>query len=142
VVVLENVVFDEHTREVDYVDSSVTGNNKSTYIWLSWNKMSIPLVCAYQKDFCKIKNLLYWAANSALPANSPWYMLSWFFWLQKTREQHILLITFQMLRYRALVPIRRTSFYWHVMHLACSHLWASWAWHRPCITLSVVIQLW
>lgn len=25
--VLENVVFDEHTREVDYSDKSVTGNN-------------------------------------------------------------------------------------------------------------------
>ena len=26
--VLENVVFDEHTREVDYFDRSVTGENK------------------------------------------------------------------------------------------------------------------
>lgn len=25
--VLENVVFDEHTREVDYTDKSVTGKN-------------------------------------------------------------------------------------------------------------------
>lgn len=35
--VIENVVFDEHTREVDYLDKSVTGKYASTCSFCSYN---------------------------------------------------------------------------------------------------------
>ncbi|KAI3895688.1 hypothetical protein MKW98_025479, partial [Papaver atlanticum] len=35
--VLENVVFDEHSREVDYIDKSVTGQPRCHLLTTSWS---------------------------------------------------------------------------------------------------------
>jgi len=59
--VLENVVFDEHTREVDYSDKSVTGNDH-TWFRISW--MSNVM------DHLFILSKLMWLLKS--PLNLEW----------------------------------------------------------------------
>jgi hypothetical protein len=114
--VLENVVFEEHTREVDYADKSVTGE---------WKIMDLNI----SSDHTQVKKI--WCLY-CFPLQL----------LQRTLEHPTLSSTFLMRRYHVLVRTQRMLSFWHVMHLVYSHQWASWTWHRPCIISSVAIPLW
>lgn len=48
--VLENVVFDEHTREVDYADKSVTGN----MFTINPTQYSMTWICSYREIYLEV----------------------------------------------------------------------------------------
>lgn len=117
--VLENVVFDEHTREVDYTDKSVTGNRRcpsSTTYSLCFSKSLLNM------DVFQKLNTGFSFSNSGFVLSLsfplchmsilfPHIDISHLFLFQRIHEQHILLSTFQTRRYHVLGHIRRMSFF-------------------------------
>lgn len=111
--VLENIVFDEHTREVDYTDKSVTGM-PFFFLKKKWNLLLF----------------IHWFIC--------WFSSCW----QRTPGLPIQLSTSPMQRYHVLVHTRRMSSFWLVMLLVFFLLWASWALLRPCTISSVATLHW